>query len=48
MKLTFPSRNRGKKSLLQKIIAQLENYFYHRSRGMDVRQAWEFAKKTYY
>jgi hypothetical protein len=47
MKLAFPFRARGKKSLAQKIYVQLNNYFYHRSMGKNVRDAWEIAKRTF-
>lgn len=47
MKLIFPSRKRGKKSLLRRIIARAENFFYHLVMGRNIRDAWEIAKKTF-
>jgi hypothetical protein len=46
MKLLFPARKTGKKSLFEKIRTQLENFFYHRSMGRNIYDAWQVAKKT--
>jgi hypothetical protein len=47
MKLEFPKRKRGKKSLLARIYAQIENFFYHLGQGKNPIEAWDVAKKTF-
>jgi hypothetical protein len=47
MKLLFPARKTGKKSVFSKIKTQLENFFYHRSMGKSIPDAWQVAKKTF-
>ena len=47
MKLEFPKRPCGKKSICARISAQFENFFYHWNNGKNIVQAWQLAKKTF-
>lgn len=47
MKLQFPTRKRGKKTIATKVSAHFENFFFHLLRGKNPVQAWSLAKKTF-
>ena len=47
MKLNFPTRNRGRKTTLQKITTHLQNFIYHLRNGKNLVQAWGLAGKTF-
>jgi hypothetical protein len=47
MKIEFPKRKRGQKSIAAKLVAQFDNFFYHLGRGKSFIEAWSVAKKTF-